>query len=60
MSFYWLEVHQKAFIEIKEISIKQPILHLPRPIGGFILYCDTSKSHTGSSLRQVQDGKPRF
>ena len=40
--------------------MKPPILHLPRPTGRFILYCDTSKTHTGSSLWQVQDGKPRF
>ena len=33
---------------------------MPRPIGRFILYCDTSKTHTGSSLWQVQDGKPRL
>ena len=24
------------------------------------MYCDTSKTHTGSSLWQVQDGKPRL
>ena len=41
-------------------NIKPPILHLPRPTGRFILYCDTSKTHTGSSLWQVQDGKPRL
>ena len=40
--------------------MKPPILHLPRPTGRFILYCDTSKTHTGSSLWQVQDGKPRL
>ena len=40
--------------------VKPPILHLPRPTGRFILYCDTSKTHTGSSLWQVQDGKPRL
>ena len=40
--------------------LKPPILHLPRPSGRFILYCDTSKTHTGSSLWQIQDGKPRL
>ena len=40
--------------------MKPPILHSPRPSGRFILYCDTSKTHTGSSLLQVQDGKPRL
>ena len=60
MPFYWTDVHQKAFEEIKELLIKPPVLHLPRPGGRFILYCDTSKTHTGSSLWQIQDGKPRL
>ena len=40
--------------------MKPPILHLPRPSGRFILYSDTSNTHTGSSFWQVQDGKPRL
>ena len=58
--FHWSEIHQKAFTEVKAILVKPPILHLPRPTGRFILYCDTPKIHTGSSLWQVQDGKPRL
>ena len=50
MPFLWSGVHQKAFAEVKELLIKPPVLHLPRPVGRFILYCDTSKTHTGSSL----------
>ena len=60
MPFYWTEFHQKAFEQVKELLIKPPVLHLPRPGGRFILYCDTSKTHTGSSLWQMQDGKPRL
>ena len=60
MPFYWAQLHQKAFEEIKVLLMKPPILHLPRPVGRFILYCDTSKTHTGSSLWQIQDGKPRL
>ena len=60
MPFYWSEIHQAVFEQIKELLIKPPILHLPRPGGSFILYCDTSKTHTGSSLWQIQDGKPRL
>ena len=60
MPFLWSGLHQKAFVEVKELLIKPPVLHLPRPTGRFILYCDTSKTHTGSSLWQVQDGKPRL
>ena len=44
--FHWSEIHQKAFTEVKEMLVKPPILHLPRPTGRFILYCDTSKTHT--------------
>ena len=60
MPFHWSEAHQKAFVDIKEMLMKPHILLLPRPTGRFILYCDTSKTHTGSSLWQVQDGKPRL
>ena len=48
MPFHWSDLHQKAFVDVKEMLAKPPILHLPRPIGRFILYCDTSKTHTGS------------
>ena len=58
--FVWTEAHQKAFEQVKELLVKPPVLHLPRPAGRFILYCDTSKTHTGSSLWQMQDGKPRL
>ena len=58
--FFQTEFHQKAFEQVKEMLIKPPILHLPRPVGRFILYCDTSKTHTGSSLWQMQDGKPKL
>ena len=37
-----------------------PLLHLPQATGRFILYSDTSKTYTGSSLWQRQDGKPRL
>ena len=50
---FWTELHQKAFEQVKELLMKPPVLHLPRPRGRFILYCDTSKTHTGSSLWQM-------
>ena len=50
LPFHWSETHQAAFEQIKELLIKPPILHLPRPGGRFILYCDTSKMHTASCL----------
>ena len=58
--FIWTKFHQKAFDHVKELLVKPPVLHLPRPSGRFILYCDSSKTHTGSSLWQMQGGKPRL
>ena len=40
--------------------LNPPILHLPKPGGRYILYCDSSRTHTGSSLWQIQEGKPRL
>ena len=40
--------------------INPPILYLPKPGGRFILYCDSSRTHMGSSLWQVQEGRPRL
>ena len=51
---------QQAFDTIKEMMIKPPILYLPKPDGRFILYSDSSRIHTGSSLWQIQEGKPRL
>ena len=33
---------------------------MPKPGGRVILYCDSSRTHTGSSLWQVQEGKSRL
>ena len=35
-----------------------PVLHLPRSTGGFILYSDMSREHTGISLWKIQERKP--
>ena len=58
--FIWQEEQQKAFDTIKEMMINPPVLYLPKPGGRFILYCDSSRTHTGSSLWQIQEGKPRL
>ena len=58
--FHWQEEHQQAFDTIKERMLNPPILYLPKPGGRFILYCDSSRTHTGSSLWQIQEGKPRL
>ena len=60
--FGWQEEQQQAFDTIKKrmINPPPPILYLPKPGGRFILYCDSSRTHIGSSLLQVQDGKSRL
>ena len=37
-----------------------PVLTLPTGTGRYILYSDTSKTHAGSALWQIQNGKPRL
>ena len=58
-SFIW-EQEQVAFEEIKRRLQKPPILHLPDNKGRFHLYSDTSKYATGSTLYQMQIGKPKL
>ena len=57
--FIWQE-EQQAFDTIKERMVNPPVLYLPKPGQRFILYYDSSRTHTGSSLRQVQEGKRRL
>ena len=58
--FLWQKEQQRAFDFIKERMLNPTILHLPKPGGRYILYCDSSRTHTGSSLWQIQEGKPRL
>ena len=58
--FHWQEEQQHAFDTIKERMINPPVLYLPKPGKRFILHCDSSRTHTGSSLWQIQEGKPRL
>ena len=37
---------------------KTPSLHMPNKTGRFHLYSDISKFATGSTLYQIQNGKP--
>ena len=45
---------------MKKRLTNPPVLHLPKADGRFILYSDTSKEGTGSSLWQIQEGKPKL
>ena len=58
--FMWGEAQEKAFNEVKLRLKNPPVLHLPRAEGRFILYSDTSIEGTGSSLWQIQEGKPKL
>ena len=51
---------QDSFEEIKCRLIKPPVLHMPNKTGRFHLYSDTSKFTTGSTLYQIQNGKPKL
>ena len=55
--FVWGKEQEAAFNEVKK---NPPVLHLPKADGRFILYSDTSKEGTGSSLWQIQEGKPKL
>ena len=58
--FVWTKMHQANFEKIKEQMASPPVLTLPTSDGRYILYSDTSKSHAGSALWQIQNGKPRL
>ena len=58
--FIWGKDQQTAFEEIKHRLIRPPVLHLPNSTGRFHLYSDTSKFAMGSTLYQIQNGKPKL
>ena len=58
--FIWGDAQEKAFKEVKRRLKNPPVLHLPKAEGRFILYSDTSIEGTGSSLWQIQGGKPKL
>ena len=59
-AFNWGKEQQDSFGEIKHRLIKPPVLHMPNKTGIFHLYSDTSKFKTGSTLYQIQNGKPQL
>ena len=58
--FIWGKEQQNAFEEIKCKLINPPVLHMPNNTGRYHLYSDTSKFAMGSSLYQIQNGKPKL
>ena len=58
--FNWRKEQQDSFEEIKKRLIKPPVLHMPNKMGRFHLYSDTSKFAVGSTLYEIQNGKPKL
>ena len=58
--FVWTELQEDSFIRIKKQLCESPVLALPTAVGRFIIYSDTSCTHTGSALWQIQDGWPQL
>ena len=58
--FHWGPEQEQSFRQMKKQLQRPPVLHLPHADGRVILYSDTSREGTGSSLWQVQEGKPRL
>ena len=58
--FNWGKEQQDLFEKIKRRLIKPPVLHMPNKTGRFHLYSDTSKFATGSTLYQIENGKPKL
>ena len=54
--FVWGKEQQDSFEEL----LKPPALHMPYTTGRCHLYSDTSKFATGSTLYQIQNGKPKL
>ena len=58
--FIWGKKQQEAFKEIKRRLGRAPVLHMPNHEGRSHLYSDTSKFTAGSTLYQIQNGKPKL
>ena len=58
--FNWGKEQQESFQDIKHRLIKPAVLHMLNKSGRYHLYSDTSKFTTGSTLYQIQNGKPKL
>ena len=58
--FRWTDIQEQNFEEIKKRLCSSPVLALPTAEGRYILYSDTSRTHTESALWQIQEGVPRL
>ena len=58
--FHWGKEQQDSFMEIKPRLVKPPVLHMPNKTDRFHLCSDTIKYATGSTLYQIQGGRPKL
>ena len=58
-TFYWGELEQKAFNQLKEKKISALILGYPNSKDTFVLDTDASNLSIGAVLSQIQDGHER-
>ena len=56
VKFEWKEIHQNAFMKLKEAIIQAPILRYPDTTKPYIVYTDVSDNACGTQLSQIHDG----
>ena len=56
VKFEWKEIHQDAFMKLKEAIIQAPILRYPDTTKPYIVYTDASNDACGAQLSQIHDG----
>ena len=56
VKFEWKEIHQDAFMKLKEAIIQAPILQYPDTTKPYIVYTDASDDACRAQLSQIHDG----
>ena len=56
VKFEWKEIHQDAFMKLKEAIIQAPIQQYPDTTKPYIVYTDASDDACGAQLSQTHDG----
>jgi hypothetical protein len=58
--FHWSAECERNFAEIKSPIQQAPVQYPPSRDGKYVVYVDTSRTATGASLYQIQDGEERL
>ena len=56
VKFEWKDIHQDAFMKLKEAIIQAPILRYLDTTKPYIVYTDASDDACGAQLSQIHDG----